>query len=202
MNNRKPKASSRMILALGFLLIGGGTAGFMLLRGENAFDALYQTLVILIAHFYHVVEGPVSFRILVLGLMLGGLVLVAYLIKWFVEYIIEGELKGGFAQRRMDRRIAALADHYIVSGLGRVGRQIAEELAEEGVPFVVTDRDPARLEYAKERGWLMVLGSATSDAVLEHAGIKKARGLVVATGNDADNVFITLGARAPTSRTL
>jgi voltage-gated potassium channel len=39
------------------------------------------------------------------------------------------------------------------------------------------------------------VGSATRDDVLLHAGILRARALVVATGSDADNVYITLTGR-------
>jgi voltage-gated potassium channel len=42
---------------------------------------------------------------------------------------------------------------------------------------------------------LAIFGDATSDDVLEEAGIKRAYGLVSAVGSDTDNTFITLSAR-------
>jgi voltage-gated potassium channel len=48
---------------------------------------------------------------------------------------------------------------------------------------------------AEKEGYLAIFGDATSDAVLEEAGIKRARGLVSAVGSDTDNTFITLSAR-------
>lgn len=38
-----------------------------------------------------------------------------------------------------------LCDHVIVSGYGRVGQNVARFLAEESVPYVVLDMDPARV---------------------------------------------------------
>ena len=41
----------------------------------------------------------------------------------------------------------------------------------------------------------MLEGDATDDVVLERAGIRRASGLVVTTGNDATNMYIILSAR-------
>ena len=48
---------------------------------------------------------------------------------------------------------------------------------------------------AEADGFLVVEGDATSDEVLEAAGIKRAKGLVAAVGSDAGNIYVTLSAR-------
>jgi voltage-gated potassium channel len=193
---KRTKTDWKLVALFGLLLLIAGTAGFMTFKQESLFDAFYQTALIMISHFYHVIDESLATKLLIIGLMLGGTIFVAYLIKWFVEYIIEGELKGGFTRRRMDRRINSLIDHYIITGMGRVGWHVAHELATEGAPFVVIDEDPRVIERAKEQGWLYLEGSAAKDSVLEAAGVRRAKTLVIATGSDADNVFIALGARA------
>lgn len=193
---KRTKTDWKLVALFGLSLLVMGTAGFMMLQGLSLFDASYQTTLLLITHFYHQIDESVVTRLLILGLMLGGTIFIAYLIKWFVEFIIEGELKGGFTRKRMDRRILGLSGHYIITGMGRVGWQVAHELEAEQASFVVTDQDPAVIDRVKEHGWLHVLGSASKDNVLEAAGIRRAKTLVVATGSDADNVFITLGARS------
>jgi voltage-gated potassium channel len=50
-------------------------------------------------------------------------------------------------------------------------------------------------EQARERGYLFVQGDATEDEVLERAGIQRARGLIVTTNNDANNIYVVLSAR-------
>ena len=55
------------------------------------------------------------------------------------------------------------------------------------------DRDPARLAGVDE---LHVLGDVTDDKVLAAAGIDRAYALITALDTDADNVFVTLSARA------
>jgi voltage-gated potassium channel len=76
-----------------------------------------------------------------------------------------------------------------------VGRQAAQELWESQVPFVVVDPGEAAARLADERGYLFVAGDATEDAVLDRAGIRRARGLIVTTANDASNMYIVLSAR-------
>lgn len=95
----------------------------------------------------------------------------------------------------MERRIDALSGHVVVAGLGRVGRQAAQELHESRAPFVVVDPGPAAAQLADERGYLFVAGDATEDATLDRAGIRRARGLIVTTANDASNMYIVLSAR-------
>lgn len=95
----------------------------------------------------------------------------------------------------MDKRIEGLSGHHVVAGLGRVGRVVAEEFVEHGVPFVVIDADDDALAIARERGWAFVRGDATEESTLREAGIERAASLVTALDSDADNVFVTLTAR-------
>ena len=95
----------------------------------------------------------------------------------------------------MEKHIEALTGHIILAGLGRVGRQAAQELAEARVPFLVVDPADATVHQAEEHGWLCQQGDATDDAVLERAGVRRARGLIATTANDATNMYIVLSAR-------
>ena len=95
----------------------------------------------------------------------------------------------------MENKIAALRNHYIICGYGRVGLQIAEEFAAARLPFVVIDEKESNVGNCIERGYLALQGDATSDDVLRQAGILYAKCLLVATDNDAHNISITLSAR-------
>ena len=95
----------------------------------------------------------------------------------------------------MERTIVKLKEHFILCGYGKVGQEIARIFAEEGVPFVVIDKDRDSIADAEKDGHLYVLADATDDEVLKEAGIERARGLIVAVGNDADCIYITLSAR-------
>jgi len=102
----------------------------------------------------------------------------------------------------MNRKIHDLREHVIVCGFGRFGRAVVEELIRNTVPMVVIESDPAKQGELETAGALHVMGSALEDSVLDDAGVSSARAIVVATGSDADNVYITLSAREKNPKIL
>lgn len=178
-----------------FVTTGVGTGGYMLLEGWSFTDALYMTVITLSTVGFREVQ-PVSFagRIFTIGLIVAGVGTAIYVATSVGEYIISGHLRGVLRSQRMENRIKRLEDHYIVCGYGRVGQQVAEDLEERTKRCVVVDSDP-ELDEQLPRGRFYVIGDASDDATLRRAGIERAGGLVAATGDDAQNVFITLTAR-------
>ena len=71
--------------------------------------------------------------------------------------------------------------HAIIIGHGRVGRTISPILAQEGLPFLVIERDRPRFEILRAKGAPAVFGDATVPGVLDSAGVERARLLIVAT---------------------
>ena len=66
--------------------------------------------------------------------------------------------------------------------------------------FIVIDAGERSIAEAEELGYAYIQGNATEDGILRAAGIGHAQGLVAATGNDSDNVYITLSARGLNDR--
>jgi voltage-gated potassium channel len=95
----------------------------------------------------------------------------------------------------MQRKIADLKNHYLICGFGRVGRQIAGDLRQAGVPFVVVDDNPDVREAVEEMEVLHIDGRPSDDEVLVEAGIDRARALIACIDSDAENIFATLTAR-------
>jgi voltage-gated potassium channel len=112
-----------------------------------------------------------------------------------MEYMIEGHLSQAIKRRFMENKIAALRNHHIICGYGRVGLQIVDEFTAARLQFVVIDEVEKNVGKCIERGYLALLGDATIDDVLREAGILYAKCLLVATDNDAHNISITLSAR-------
>ena len=56
-----------------------------------------------------------------------------------------------------------LKHHFILCGFGRMGQIIAREFARQGVPFVVIERDPDRMQEAIDLGCLAVEADASSE---------------------------------------
>jgi voltage-gated potassium channel len=96
----------------------------------------------------------------------------------------------------MAKKIAEMEDHYIVAGYGRVGRQVAQELSDEGVDFVVVDRSATEINEAENKGYIGVVGDPIKEETLEAAGVKKAKSVLAALGTDTDNLFLVLTAKS------
>ena len=75
--------------------------------------------------------------------------------------------------------------HAIVCGLGRVGHLVADELTEHNVPMIGIDLDPYVVAEWKKLGHQAILGSSDSETVLEIAGVKYARLMVISVGDSA-----------------
>jgi voltage-gated potassium channel len=88
-----------------------------------------------------------------------------------------------------------LTHHFIICGFGRIGKIIAQEFTRQGVPFVIIERDAARMQEAVDLGFLAVEADASSEQVLKRIGIERARGFIAAVSTDAENVYAVLTAR-------
>ncbi len=86
-------------------------------------------------------------------------------------------------------------DHTIVVGYGRVGRRVADSLAENGQRVVVIESDIERVETLRAAGRVAILGNAVRDEVLRAAGVDKAKHLLVAVPNGLESGEVVAHAR-------
>ncbi|HEX9380269.1 MAG TPA: potassium channel protein [Gaiellaceae bacterium] len=173
-----------------------GTIGFRAALDESWLQSFYRAVVSSSLTGLDTVPRTDSARILTIFLVLAGISIFAYIGSLVVEAIARGVIAGLWAERRRRKAIQALRDHYIICGFGRVGRRVAEEFRHEGAPFVVLDFSPDAKAAAEEENVLFLEGNGTDDEDLRSAGLERARGLIAASDDDADNLYITLSARA------
>lgn len=75
--------------------------------------------------------------------------------------------------------LTRLTGHVTLVGYGRVGRRIAEALAQNGISFVVAEENRELVEKLRESGLAAVCGDAADPAVLIQAHVARARMLVI-----------------------
>jgi voltage-gated potassium channel len=172
-----------------------GTVGYIVL-GFGVLDAIYQTVTTVTTVGFRELE-PLdgAGQVFTIALILAGVGTALYTLTVLLEALVEGHVGEAMERRRMDKQINGLRDHVIVCGWGRVGRAAAKELEGAGKAVVVVDLDPERAATVN-RPHLNVVGDASDDDVLRHAGIERASALVAAVSTDAANLFITLSARS------
>jgi voltage-gated potassium channel len=184
-------------IAIVGLVILIGSLGYMVLFGWSLSDAVYMTVITLTTEGYREVRElddlgrawTVLVAVSGVGIIFGTVGIVA-------ETLVAEVLSGRRQRQRMASSVAALKDHFILCGYGRVGSTVAAELKHAGVTVVVLDIVAASTEQAERDGFLIVEGDATRNEVLIAAGIARAKGLITTVDTDATNVYITLSARA------
>ena len=183
------------ISALVAVLVGG-TVAFHQIMDEDWVAAFYRSVVTVSLTGLDSSPGSHAAMLATIVLLIAGVAIFAYVAGAIVEVIAQGVLGGAWAERRRRRTIEQMRDHYIICGYGRVGRRIAEELDESGIPYVVLDFNPDVIELARERGIPFIEGRGTEDVDLEQAGLSRARGILAASDSDSDNLYIVLSARS------
>ena len=173
-----------------------GTIGFRLILDESWFQSFYRAVITATLTGLDSVPSNNAARALSIVMVIAGLTIIAYAGAVIVESIAGGLLTGVLAERRREKAIHRMRDHYIICGYGRVGRRVAEEFRAAGVPYVVLDFSDQAKAAAAEHGDLLIEGRGTEDEDLLRAGLDHARGLVASADSDADNLYITLSARS------
>ncbi|WP_421657319.1 potassium channel family protein [Leptothermofonsia sp. ETS-13] len=179
-----------------FLLIVVVAVTGYVLSGWSFLDSIYMVVITIFGVGFGEI-GPMTpaLRAFTMLVIVAGYVAVVYIVGGFIQMITEGEFNRALGARRMTREIANLREHVIVCGFGRIGQILARKLIDARIPFVVLDSNPDRIAAAEARGYLVQLGNAADEVILENAGIQRAKVLATVLPDDAINVFITLTAR-------
>src|SRR5512146_1037962 len=159
--DRTETRSLRVRLLLPLALVGAviviGTVGYYWLwrgRGGTWMDALFMTVTTITTIGYGEVKPLDTWgRIFTIVLALTGVGSLFYTFGVVMEYLVSARLADPGGRRQMERRIAGLREHVLLAGLGRVGRQAAQELHHSATPFVIVDPSPAAARHADEHGY-------------------------------------------------
>lgn len=190
----RSKLNTAIILLV--LLIGIGVVGFKILTNANWIDALYMTVItITTVGFKEVSPLDQDAKLFTILLILASVIIVGFAIKVITEYIITRNDVEELKQKRMQKTIDAMADHIIICGFGRNGKQAAKKLLAHKKSFVVIEKEK---ECVKKHIGLkipFIVGNANEDDVLMRAGLDRANTLISALPSDSDNLFVVLSAR-------
>ena len=175
----------------------GGTAGFMSILHESWHAALYRTIVTASLTGLDTTPHGMGAEALTIVVVLSGVAIFGYFAAQIFDSIAHNILGGAWREKKRRKMIEDLHDHIVVCGYGRVGRRAAEELRQSGMPYVVLDFSTEAIGVQPRRsGDLFIEGSGAEDEDLVRAGIDRARGILVASDDDGDNMYITLSAKS------
>ncbi len=172
------KSVRRIAWGVGALMvvIVWGTAGYILL-GWPVGDALYMVIITVSTVGFGEVR-PINsgwLRLHTILTIFFGYVSVGYTLTGVLGFITEEELQRYVGHHRVRRQIESLSGHTIVTGLGRIGSLVCNELEAAEEPFVLIEQSPDKIASIESRGWLYINGDATDEKVLQDAGLLRAR---------------------------
>lgn len=192
----RPRASLFYSLAALAGVVAFGTVGFTFIEGWSLADSLYMTVMTVTTVGY----GPplplspagrnFSIFFMVLGVGTAG-----YLLSTAVQSLVRSEILAAYGERRRQREMSKLKDHYIICGAGRVGRRIVMEMRRMGAPFVVVESNALLAAQLQIPDTQVLIRDATLDETLIEAGVERATGLASCLPDDADNLYVVLTAR-------
>jgi voltage-gated potassium channel len=189
----------KIAVAAFFIALVVGTIAFWATLHESAFSSFYRATVTISLTGIDTKPPNLSGQIVTIVVIFAGMAIYGYLASAIVELIAHGVLSGVLTERRKNRVIQGLRDHYIICGYGRVGRRVGREFREAGVRYVVLDSTSDSKHHASEDKVPYVEGTGTQDEDLVSVGLEHAKGLVASSDSDVDNLYIVVSARAERS---
>ncbi|MDJ1500531.1 potassium channel family protein [Xanthocytophaga agilis] len=183
-----------LLLFAGSIL--SGVVGYVVIENYSWLDALYMTsITVSTVGFTEVHPLSSTGRVFTIFLILFNISIFTYFITVVSRFVFDGEFIQSYKAFKMKEALNEIRDHVIVCGFGRNGREAASVLYRNKIPFVVVEMNADKFENADFPLTHRMIADATKDEILLEAGIDRARSLICAMPNDADNVFVVLTAR-------
>src|SRR5215472_9051086 len=128
----------RVYRALGLFvaILVVGTILFRQTERLDWFDSFYATLLSITPLGHGLMPSlSAAGRKLNAALLICGVGVIGYAASIATRFIFEGEMGRVFWRRKVHKHVDRMEGHYILCGHGRVGRIVAQEMEEHGVPF-------------------------------------------------------------------
>lgn len=185
-------------IGLLMLIVIIGTSGYILIEGFTFTEAFFMTIITISTVGFREVRPLSEFgQFFTAFLIVISFGIFAYAVTTLTRYIVDGVFRNYLKDNKVKSKIEKLSDHVIVVGYGRNGRQAIQELQSHKFPVVIVDSKETIIEVIREEAKLLYIqGDATEDDTLLQARVDKARALITALPNDADNLFVVLTARS------
>ena len=136
-------------------------------------------------------------KVFMMATMIAFLAIGGYAVSGLTGVLSSDAVMALRESKKMEHKLDSLANHVIVIGFGALGRLVAGRLRDAAEQVVIIDRGDDLAAEASNLGYLVVQGDAgVDDAALDHAGVKRAKALVVTTEDADRKLSITLMAHS------
>jgi len=183
-----------IFLLLILILVAIGVIGFMIINRENIVDAIIETFASFAFMFS---EETGMAKALQIFLAIFGVMTLGWIISGFFNMVFDGTIGEYLKTTRFLSKLSKMKNHYIIAGGGRVGEQLAKELASQNKEYIIIEKDDKKILNLNKKGLLSMKGDVTdSDASdLIEAGIKNAKAIILAMPETEKNLLVTMAIK-------
>src|SRR2546423_1868704 len=172
MRMEHPLLRFRLAFILLAIVIAVGVAGYMLINGWNFLDSFYMVIITISTVGYTEVHPQgVAGRMFSSGLIVVGVATMLYGFGVFAETLADNAFGRYRRERRLQRDLDHLRDHYIICGYGRIGTQIVAEFEDHKVPYVVIYQTQGAVERIRAEELVVSPATAAIGKTLEASGL-------------------------------
>ncbi len=182
------------LLAFSTVIVGCGTAYWLLAGDVGLIQSWY--VVLDLAFLQPMIPWPSAWYLQIFFFLMPVLVtaILAHGLADFAVLMFNRRMRG----KEWAMAVAStLRGHVVLVGFGHLGFRVAESLHLQGTAVAVIDQHPDDdlIDTARAMDMPVITGDASREGLLEGAGIRHARCIVLCVQNDSLNLQIALKAR-------
>ncbi|MEE8403432.1 MAG: NAD-binding protein [Candidatus Hydrothermarchaeaceae archaeon] len=175
-----------------FILIFGGSLGFMYIEGKTFLESLYFVIATITTVGYGdivpVTEAGIIFSIILI--MFGACAVLATIPLAF-RYLVEKDIRAALGFETIPK----LKGHIIICRYNDLADQALEEIKARDIPYIIIENDEDLTGKLRDLDMPCVNGDPGEERVLKKAMIEDARSIILASTSDSENTFIAIAAR-------
>jgi voltage-gated potassium channel len=180
-----------LVAAIAQVIILGALA-MMHFEGLGTGDALYYVVLTIttvgVEGFAPVTPGG---RIVTILLIVLGLSIILSVMEMVFSYIIEQSTRARLGLKT----IRKFEGHMVISRFTDAVEPVLRIMKARDLPFVVVENDPKNIKRLQAQGIPYINGDPTEGETLKKAGLERARSVVLASKDDAEDVFVAMTAK-------
>jgi len=174
-----------------------GAIGYMIIDDFTLMDAIYQTGITFTTVGFGEI-APISYqgRVFTVTLIIIGFLIFTISIGIVAEALKNGQILRLIKERNMLYKIARLKKHFVICYHNEFTAQVAKQLRQSHVPFVVVDPREDMDDIARRYNYPYFVNENphTNEALLK-SFLSSAKGLITLSDNIADNIATIASAR-------
>jgi voltage-gated potassium channel len=174
-----------------------GAIGYMIIDDFTLMDAIYQTGITFTTVGFGEI-APISYQgqVFTVTLIIIGFLIFTISIGIVAEALKNGQILRLIKERNMLYKIARLKKHFVICYHNEFTAQVAKQLRQSHVPFVVVDPREDMDDIARRYNYPYFVNENphTNEALLK-SFLSSAKGLITLSDNIADNIATIASAR-------